>query len=425
MTIPSAMYSLGAAPGALNVVGWGALSTYVGVIQGNFRNRHPRCHSIADMAEIVGGRALQELTSILFVATWIIAAASCVSGASTALNALSEHAICTNYFSLIAMFCMIIMSSIRKFGNLSWLTWVGFACVFTAVLIVVIGVTFNDRPAAAPQTGDFELGYHAFNNPSFVEGISASVTIFAAGAGTSAFLPIISEMRNPRDYKKSLYVSMFVMNACYLTFSLVVYRWCGQWVASPSLGSAGPTLKKVSYGIALFGLLVTGCLYVCVTPPSSWSLLFPPFGLTYTGWQVHVSAKSIFVRILRNSKHLQANTLVHWGTWMGCTVILSIIAFLIASAVPIFNYILGLAGSLGFAPIALVLPAWIWLYDHGDWRTASPGKAVAYYLHWLMALIGCFMCVGGTYGVIQSVVDAYAEGTVGSVFSCADNSNSS
>ena len=238
MTIPSAMYSLGAAPGALNVVGWGALSTYVGVIQGNFRNRHPRCHSIAEMAEIVGGRALQELTSILFVATWIIAAASCVSGASTALNALSEHAICTNYFSLIAMFCMIIMSSIRKFGNLSWLTSVGFACVFTAVLIVVIGVTFNDRPAAAPQTGDFELGYHAFNNPSFVEGISASVTIFAAGAGTSAFLPIISEMRNPRDYKKSLYVSMFVMNACYLTFSLVVYRWCGQWVASPSLGSA-------------------------------------------------------------------------------------------------------------------------------------------------------------------------------------------
>lgn len=148
-------------------------------------------------------------------------------------------------------------------------------------------------------------------------------------------------------------------------------------------------------------------------------------GLTCTHLQVHVSAKSIFVRILRNSRHLQANTLVHWGTWMGCTIILSVIAFLIASAVPIFNYILGLAGSLGFAPIALILPAWIWLYDHGDWRTASPAKAAAYYLHWLMALIGCFMCVGGTYGIIQSVVDAYAEGTVGSVFSCADNSNSS
>lgn len=278
MTIPSAMYSLGAAPGALNVVGWGALSTYVGVVQGNFRNRHPRCHSIADMAEIVGGRALQEVTSVLFVATWIIAAASCVSGASTALNTLSENAICTNYFSLIAMFCMIIMSSIRKFGNLSWLTWVGFACVFTAVLIVVIGVTLNDRPAAAPQTGDFELGYHAFNNPSFIEGISASVTIFAAGAGTSAFLPIISEMRDPRDYKKSLYVSMFIMNACYLTFSLVVYRWCGQWVASPSLGSAGPTLKKVSYGIALFGLLVTGCLYVCSVPTGIMIPAAPCFG---------------------------------------------------------------------------------------------------------------------------------------------------
>ncbi|SPO06523.1 related to neutral amino acid permease [Cephalotrichum gorgonifer] len=400
MTIPSAMYSLGAVPGALNIIGWGALSTYVGVIQGNFRNRHPRCHSIADMADVVGGGVLRELTGALFVATWIICAASGISGASTALNALSDHATCTNWFSLVATVCIVVMASIRKFEKLGWLTWAGFASVFTAVLIVVIGVTLNERPAAAPQTGVFELGYHAFGVPSFMEGVSAAATIFASGAGTSAFLPVISEMRNPRDYKKALYACMSIVVASYLSFSLVVYRWCGQWVASPSLGSAGPTLKKVAYGIGLLGLLVTGCLYV------------------------HVSAKYIFVRILRNSKHLQANTVIHWGTWLCCTVCLSIIAFLIASAIPIFNYILGLAGSLGFAPIALILPAWLWVHDHGDWRTASPMKAVAYYLHWLMALLGVFMTVGGTYGIIDSVIAAYREGTIGSVFSCADNSNS-
>lgn len=55
-----------------------------------------------------------------------------------------------------------------------------------------------------------------------------------------------------------------IVTASYLSFSLVVYRWCGQWVASPSLGSAGPTIKKVAYGIGLIGLLVSACLYLHV-----------------------------------------------------------------------------------------------------------------------------------------------------------------
>lgn len=43
-------------------------------------------------------------------------------------------------------------------------------------------------------------------------------------------------MKNPKDYNKAVYVAMGLVNASYLAFSIVVYRWCGQWVASPSLG---------------------------------------------------------------------------------------------------------------------------------------------------------------------------------------------
>lgn len=42
---------------------------------------------------------------------------------------------------------------------------------------------------------------------------------------------------------------MALVQASYLTFALVVYKYCGKWVTDPSLGSAGPTLKKVSYGV--------------------------------------------------------------------------------------------------------------------------------------------------------------------------------
>ncbi|KUI70339.1 N amino acid transport system protein [Cytospora mali] len=255
LTIPSAMYVLGAFPGAINVLGWQALNTYCAIIQGNFRNTHAGCHSIADMAYVVGGSWLKEVVGIFFLVTYAIVGASGIVGASTALNALSNHAICTNYFTLVCMFAVFIMSSARTFEKIAWLTWAGFISVYVAVIIVVVGVTTQDRPVAAPQTGDFDLGYHAIAHPTFVAAITSVATIFCSGAGTSAFLPVISEMKKPRDYNKAVYLCMSIVTASYLAFSLVVYRWCGKWVASPSLGSAGPTLKKVSYGIGLLGLL--------------------------------------------------------------------------------------------------------------------------------------------------------------------------
>ncbi|KAF2017923.1 hypothetical protein BU24DRAFT_368094 [Aaosphaeria arxii CBS 175.79] len=401
LTIPSAMYTLGALPGAINVLGWQFLNTYCALIQGQFRNRHAGCHSIADMGNLVGGKIVREITGVLFLVAFIIVAASGIVGVSTALNALSNHSLCTNYFSIIAALMVGFFASIRKFEKIAWVTWAGFISVFVAVFIVVVGVTQLDRPAAAPQTGDFEFGYHVIGNPTFAAGITAASTIFCSGAGTSAFLPVMSEMRNPREYSKAVNWCMGLVTAAYLSFSLVVYKYCGQWVASPSLGSAGPVVKKVAYGVGIIGLCVSGALYV------------------------HVSAKYVFVRILRNSKHLQANSVVHWGVWMGCIVSMTVISFLIASGVPIFNYLLSLAGSVAFAPLALGLPGWLWIYDHADYYKGTWWQKILYGLHVLLILLSVFLTIGGTYGVIVQIIDAYRDGTIASAFSCADNSNSS
>lgn len=160
-------------------------------------------------------------------------------------------------------------------------------------------------------------------------------------------------------------------------------------------------MKKVAFGIGLVGLCISAALYI------------------------HVGAKYIFVRILRNSKHLQQNSIVHWGTWMGCTIGLTVIAFLVASGIPIFNYILALAGSLCFAPLALSLPGWLWLYDHASYRKGTILQKLYWVFNVLVVLIGLFMLTGGTYGVIEQIREAYRNGTISSAFSCADNSNSS
>ncbi|KAL1999001.1 hypothetical protein VTN02DRAFT_5216 [Thermoascus thermophilus] len=67
LSIPTSMYALGAVGGALSVLGWSALNTYIAIVQGDFRNNHPKCHSIADMAHLIGGVALREVVGFLFI----------------------------------------------------------------------------------------------------------------------------------------------------------------------------------------------------------------------------------------------------------------------------------------------------------------------------------------------------------------------
>lgn len=45
LAVPGALATLGAVGGALSIVGWQTLNTYTSVILGEFRNRHPECHS--------------------------------------------------------------------------------------------------------------------------------------------------------------------------------------------------------------------------------------------------------------------------------------------------------------------------------------------------------------------------------------------
>ena len=80
---------------------------------------------------------VKEITGVLFLVAFIIVGASGMVGVSTALNALSEHSLCTNYFSIIAALMVGLCASVRRFEKLTWITWAGFASVFIAVFIVV------------------------------------------------------------------------------------------------------------------------------------------------------------------------------------------------------------------------------------------------------------------------------------------------
>lgn len=318
------------------------------------------------------GRIGKELVGLQILVAQVLISAAGIVSISTAFNAISNHGACTVIFTLIGAISITLFSSVRTFSRLGWVTWIGFFTFFVAVFIFVVAVTQQDRPAMAPKTGDYELGWTAIAHPTFVAGITASANIFISNSGSSMYLPVLSEMKRPEHFRKAVLVTGVLVTAMYLSFSLVIYRWCGVWLATPAFGSAGPLFKKISYGIALPGLIIGVGIYQ------------------------HVAAKYIFVRILRDSHHLQENTMVHWGTWIGSNLTLGILAFIVAEAVPILNYLLGLAGAVCFAPFSLIFPALLWMQDFKHYRTGNSSNKAKYWSHALIVLVGSFMVIAGT-----------------------------
>lgn len=203
----------------------------------------------------------------------IFAAGSGLLGISIALNAISSHGACTAIFVAVAAITVTLCASIRTLSRISWLAWVGLITLLVAskspltqpfmhtasnvssVLMITIAVGVQDRPDSAPP-GPWKSDYKLIGHPTFTKGISAVATFIFAYAGTPFFFPIVSEMREPRHYQKAMVLCQTVVTVTYVTIGIIVYYFCGSYVASPALGSAGKTIKQVSYGIALPGILV-------------------------------------------------------------------------------------------------------------------------------------------------------------------------
>ena len=72
-------------------------------------------------------------------------------------------------------------------------------------------------------------------------------------------------MREPKHYTRSLLTCQSIVTITYITIGIVVYYYCGSYVGSPALGSAGVLMKKVCYGLAIPGLIMSMTLYLHVS----------------------------------------------------------------------------------------------------------------------------------------------------------------
>ena len=181
-------------------------------------------------------------------------------------------------------------------------------------------------------------------------------------SGHVAFFSFISELKHPEQYPKALFLLQGVDTSMYLIVAVVTYRYAGTSVASPALGSTSPLLQKIAYGIAIPTIVIAGVI------------------------NGHVAAKYIYVRLFRGTDRMSKKSWSSFGLWAIIVLILWIIAWIIAEAIPVFNDLLSLISALFASWFTYGLSGVFWLYmNYGRYR--ENGRKI--FLTGLNAVIFC------------------------------------
>lgn len=415
--LPATLHTLGFVPGLISLIIISLISTWTGLYIGKFRLNHPQVHSVGDAAGLLFGPIGQEIIGAAFWLFYTLCFGSALLTVSIALNVFTDGQDCTLIWIGVGAAISLVLGTVtRTMKVLSWLSYTALVTILIGVWVAAIACLAQGRPAAAPVGEAVNKNIRAFASSSFAAASSAVAAQAFSMASTASFFTIHAEMRKQEDYPKALLIGQSIVIFNYIVLSCMIYGSVGQYIASPALGSAGPLLKKISYGISFPALLFT------------------------TFFQAHIACKYVMVRVLRGTRHLQSNSITHWATWTGNIAIVCGIGFVVASAIPFFGDLLGLIGALLGTTFQMILPGFMYIYEArpegcptscGRWIMASiraPRETFrARLMVWvsiLIILVGMFITVSGTYGSIKSIADGYKTGAIGSAFSCADNSNS-
>ena len=278
-----------------------------------------------------------------------------------------------------------------------------FISIFSAVMITMIdvGITnpghgkYNLWPTPVP----FYAAFLSVTNIIFAYGTPAlfltQVITNTFPAGHVAFFSFISEFKNPKDFPKALFLLQICDVSMYIVVAVVVYRYAGNQVSSPALGSASKLVSKVAYGIAIPTIIIAGVIYG------------------------HVASKYIYVRIFRGTRHMSKRTLLATGSWAAITLTLWIIAWIIAESIPNFNDLLALISSLFASWFTFGISGIFWLFINKGQYFSSPTKIFLTFANIGLFLLGLSICGMGLYASGYSIHNS----TSSSSWSCQSSSS--
>ncbi|KAJ5578046.1 uncharacterized protein N7459_007010 [Penicillium hispanicum] len=394
--LPYAFATLGMVAGVILTVGIGVVAMYASHIVGQVKLKYPQIAHYADVGPYLLGNYGSKIFTATFVALLIFVIGShCLTGSIAFKNIIQSNT-CSIVFSVVSAAILLLLAIPPSFAEIAILGYIDFASIILAIGVTIIatgiqhssdahgGVASHPAWSAWPKTGT-----------TFSGAIVSTNSIVFAYSFAGCLPSFMDEMHTPEDYTKTLWWLGGVQIVVYTLTGSLIYAFVGQDVQSPALLSAGPVLSRVVFGIALPVIFISGSINTTVV------------------------CQYIHGKVFRDSVVRFVNTRKGWITWLGLVFFVTLLAWVVAEAIPIFSELLSIISSLFVSGLSFYLPPVMWyvLLREGAWyEKRNLGTAVC---NGAVFVVGVIIFGCGTYASIVELIQKFQSGSVGKPFTCS------
>ncbi|KAJ4350893.1 hypothetical protein N0V95_004341 [Ascochyta clinopodiicola] len=396
LSIPSAFAKLGMVAGVIMCVGLGLVAIYTSYVVGQVKMRHPHVNHYSDAVQLIWGRFGYELVGVMFALFLILLVGShALTGTIAFINIIDNYQICALVWSVISLIILLLLALPPTFAEFAILGYIDFISIIIAILVTIVatGIQAHNAPG-----GLSAVPWSAWPpaETTFYEAFLATTNIVFAYSFAVCQFSFMSEMHTPADYVKSVWALGLIEIFIYTLTGALIYAFVGVDVKSPALLSAGDTVSRIAFGIALPVIFISGSINGTVVGRYIMDRAFP-------------NSPIRFVKGARG-----------WAVWVCLITVITIIGWIIAEAIPFFNALLGLISSLFISGFTFYFPALFWfqLVKEGSWKSSTKNILLSI-LNAVILIIGIVILGAGTYASVEDIMQQYNGGAVRSPFTCS------
>ncbi|UZJ56235.1 hypothetical protein CBS101457_005555 [Exobasidium rhododendri] len=401
LSIPSAFATLGMVAGVLLSVGIGLICIYTSIVVGQVKLKYPAVQHYSDVGPLMAGRytrwgkVLKEVMGVMFVLQLVLLVGSHTLTGTIAWTTITDSSICSLVFGIVSAILLFLLAIPPSFSEMAILGYVDFVSIIAAIIITLVasGVRADKQPG-----GEAAVDWSAFPAPgtTFADAMIAVTNIVFAYSFAVCQFSFMEEMHTPSDYVKSVWTLGLVEIAIYTITGGVGYALIGSTVQSPALLSAGTLISRIAFGVALPVIFISGSINSVVI------------------------GRYIMDRAYANSVVKYVNTYKGWSVWLAMIGTITIIAWVIAEAIPFFNDLLSITSSLFISGFSFYFPGIMWFTLIREGGCFSSRKNIMLTLaNAGCILIGFIILVAGFYASVVDIQRQYTDGTVRGSFTCA------
>lgn len=395
LSVPSAFAKVGMVAGVILTVGLGLIAIYTSYVVGQVKLRYPHVLHYSDAVQLIWGRFGYELAGVMFALFLILLVGShALTGTIAFIRIIDHYGTCALVWGILSAIILFFLALPPTFHDFAILGYIDFASIIIAIGITIIatGVQASNAPG-----GLAAVNWSAWPPPetTFYDAFLSTTNIIFAYSFAVCQFSFMAEMHTPKDYVKSIWALGLIEIFIYTLTGALIYAFVGTDVGSPALLSAGHTVSRVAFGIALPVIFISGSINGTVV------------------------GRYILDRVFTNSPMRYINSARAWGLWIALIAIITLIGWIIAEAIPFFNALLGIISALFISGFTFYFPALFWfqLVKTGKWNDSAKNIALSV-LNAFIFVIGIAILGCGTYASVQDIVNQYSSGKVRGSFTC-------